>query len=80
MPKLKFTGARPVRFERGRGWVECLPHQAQRWQPVLADRVLSPAPYSRDKKAALSLVSANVLRHAPLPRSYRLGKPMEKRA
>lgn len=76
----RFTGARPVRFQRGDGWIECLPHQAQRWQPVLADRVLQPAPYSRNKSSALNLVAACVARHRPLPRSYKLGRQMEKRS
>lgn len=80
MSKQRFTGARPVRFVRGQGWVECEPHQAQRWQPVLADRVLSKAPFSANKQAALGLVTANVLRHRPLCRNYKLGKRMEKRA
>lgn len=72
----KLTGAQPVRFQPGAGWVPCEPHRAQRWQAVLADRVLSPAPYSRCKQAALELLKANVLRHAPLPRDYKLGKRM----
>lgn len=78
MPAKRFTGARPVRFERGCGWIECEPHRAQRWQPVLADRVLNKAPYSANKQAALGLVSANVLRHAPLPRNYKFGRRMLK--
>ena len=79
MTAKRFTGARPVRFERGQGWVVCEPHKAQRWQPVLADRVLCPAPYKRNKQAALELVTANVARHTPLPRAYKLGKRMEPR-
>lgn len=71
----KFTGARPVRFDHG--WIECEPHRAQRWQPVLADRILSPAPYSRNRREAMQLVTTNVLRHAPLPRNYKFGKRME---
>jgi hypothetical protein len=74
----KFTGARPVRFERGSGWVECNAHMAQRWQPVLADRLLSSAPYCRTKADAIRLIEANVLRHRPLVRNYRLGKRMDK--
>jgi hypothetical protein len=74
----KFTGARPVRFERGLGWVECEAHRAQRWQPILADRILEPAPYCCSKANAIALVTANVLRHAPLPRNYKFGKRMEK--
>jgi hypothetical protein len=72
----KFTGARPVRFDRG--WQECEPHRAQRWQPVLADRVLAPAPYMRSKADAIRLIEANILRHTPLPRNYKFGKRMEK--
>jgi hypothetical protein len=75
----KFTGARPVRFERGQGWVPCEDHKAQRWQAVLADRVLNKAPYARDKRSAMALLSANVARHAPLPRNYKLGKQLDKR-
>jgi hypothetical protein len=75
----KFTGARPVRFLAGQGWVGCLDHQAQRWQAVLADRVLNLPPYSQGKRQALALLSANVARHAPLPRNYKLGKEMGKR-
>lgn len=78
MTKQQFTGARPVRFERGMGWIECEPHKAQRWQPVYRDRVLTPAPYKRSKAAALELISANIARHAPLPRNYRLGARMER--
>ncbi len=74
----KFTGARPVRFDRG--WVECEPHRAQRWQAVLAGRVLHPAPYSRSKPDAIRLIEANILRHTPLPRNYKLGKRMGERA
>lgn len=80
MTKQRYTGARPVRFERGQGWIECSPHRAQRWQAVLADRVLHPAPYARNKQAAMALVSANVARHRPLPRNYKFGKRMEPRA
>jgi hypothetical protein len=76
----RFTGARPVRFERGAGWVECLPHMAQRWQAVLAGRVLHAAPYAKCKQAAMQLVTANALRHKPVPRNYKLGKRMEKKA
>lgn len=76
---LKFTGARPVRFERESGWIECEPHKAQRWQPVLADRVLMPAPYARNKSHALDMISANIARHSPLPRDYKLGKQMGKK-
>lgn len=76
----KFTGARPVRFQLGYGWVECEPHRAQRWQPVLADRILSSAPYSRNKHSAILLIEANILRHAPLPRNYKFGKRMEKQS
>lgn len=75
----KFTGPRPVRFERGQGWVVCEEHRAQRWQPVLADRVLAPAPYMRSKADAFRLIEANILRHTPLPRNYQFGKQMEKR-
>jgi hypothetical protein len=73
----KFTGARPVRFDRG--WVECEPHRAQRWQPVLADRVLNAAPFSRSRHDAILLIEANVLRHRPLVRNYKLGKRMGER-
>jgi hypothetical protein len=79
MPAKRFTGARPVRFERGQGWIECEPHKAQRWQAVLSDRVLHKAPFARNKQAALALLSANVARHAPLPRNYKLGRQMEKK-
>lgn len=72
----KFTGPRPVRFERGCGWIECEPHRAQRWQPVLADRVLMPAPYARSKHHAMQMIEANLLRHKPLCRNYKLGKPL----
>jgi hypothetical protein len=61
------------------GWIECEPHRAQRWQAVLADRILNKAPYARNKQAAMQLLSANVARHAPLPRNYKLGKQMDKR-
>jgi hypothetical protein len=76
----KFTGARPVRFIARQGWVECPPHMAQRWQPVLANRVLSTPPYSRSKRDAIRLIEANILRHAPLPRNYQFGKRMETRS
>lgn len=79
MTKQKFTGAEPVRFERGQGWVVCEEHRAQRWRPVLADRVLCPAPYKRSKRDAIELLTANVARHRPLPRNYKLGKPMGKK-
>jgi hypothetical protein len=75
----KFTGPRPVRFERGRGWIECLPHMAQRWQAILTDRQLMPPPYARSKRHAMQMIEANLLRHAPQPRNYKLGKQMEKR-
>lgn len=71
---MKFTGARPVRYERGRGWVECESHKAQRWQAVLADRVLGSAPYAANKRAALQLATANALRHQKPKRNYQLGK------
>jgi hypothetical protein len=83
MSQRKFTGARPVRFQRGEGWIECEPHRAQRWQPVLADRVLMPAPYCGSKHHAMDLLTANIARHKPLPRNYRFGKrmqPKEKRS
>jgi hypothetical protein len=79
MSNRKFTGARPVRFESGKGWIECEPYRAQRWQAVLFDRVLTSAPYCRSKRFAEDLVATNVLRHRPLPRQYSLGKPMGKR-
>lgn len=77
---MSFTGARPVRFERGLGWIECEPHRAQRWQSVLADRVLTKAPYHSNKHAALDHLAANVARHAPLPRNYKFGKRMPKQS
>lgn len=73
------TGARPVRFQPGKGWIECEPHRAQRWQSVLGNRVLTPAPYHQTKAKAMEHLTANVARHRPLCRAYKLGKPMGKR-
>lgn len=75
----QFTGARPVRYLRGSGWVQCEWHQAQRWQPVLADRVLGTAPWNRSKQDAIRLIEANILSKAPLPRQYEFGKRMPAR-
>jgi hypothetical protein len=80
MSNNKFTGARPVRFAHGQGWVACLDHQAQRWQPVLADRVLCQPPYKATRKAALDLIRANLLNRQPYGHNYKLGKRMPERS
>lgn len=62
---------------RGKGWLECQPHQAQAWAAFLGARLLGR--YG-SKARALEVAANAMLRKAGPTRRYELGLPMPSRA
>ena len=79
-----FTGVTPF-AQTSRGLVICEPHQADWWVPVIKGKPVKQGQgklssrYKTKREAEEALRTA-LLRRAPMPGSYKLGKRMEKKS